>query len=76
MGAVKEWFVTMRDEDYKEIPFEMRQRFKSEKGIYPDEHQKLWDNDEEYRKVYSNYSKAKKKLDEYKFRKRYPKKPF
>ena len=74
MEGAKEWFVRMREEDYARIPYEQRQRFLSEKAIYPDEHQKLWDNDEEYRKVYSNYSKAKKQLDEYKFTKRYLKK--
>lgn len=73
MTGSKEIFVRMREEDYNSFPQEVRESFLSERVIYPNEHQKLWDEDENYRKVYSAYSKAKKALDKYKFDKRYGK---
>ena len=71
MEGSKEYFVRMREEEYNAFPQKTRESFLSEKVIYPDEHQKLWDTDEHYRKIYSSYSKAKKALDNYKFDKRY-----
>ena len=73
MEGSKEYFVRMREEEYNALPPCTRQSFLSEKVSYPNEHQKLWDEDEQYRKLYSAYSKAKKALDKYKFDKRYKK---
>ena len=72
MEGSKEYFVRMREEEYNALPPATRQSFLSEKVSYPNEHQTLWDEDEQYRKLYSTYSKAKKALDKYKFDKRYP----
>lgn len=71
MEGSKEWFIRMREEEYSSLPYEFRERFLSEKVIYPEEHKNLWDSDMEYRKIYKIYNDAKKALEEYKFKKRY-----
>ena len=73
MKGGKEYFVRMREEEYNAFPPQVRESFLSEKVIYSNEHQELWDSDDTYKKVYSAYSKAKKALEKYKFDKRYPK---
>lgn len=71
MGANKEWFVRMREEEYLSIPTNLRNRFISENVNYPDEHDHLYETDDNYRKLYSKYRTAKKHLEEYKFNKRH-----
>ena len=69
MEGSKEWFIRMREETYASIPFEMRQRFISEKVVYNDHHK--YKDDPVYRELLSRKRKATKDLDDYKFNKRY-----
>lgn len=67
MGASKEWLIRMREQEYVSLPFELRQKFLSEKVQYSDEHNRLYKEDENYRKLYKTYRCAKKDLEDYKF---------
>ncbi len=75
MGASKEMFVRMREEDYARIPSEQRQRFLSERVIIPDQHKELYETDNVYRELYKTYRTAKKDLEDYKYDKRHASKP-
>lgn len=71
MGATKEIFVRMREEDYARIPYEQRQSFLSERVIIPDQHKELYETDMHYRELYKTYRTAKKDLEDYKYEKRH-----
>ncbi|MEM9681190.1 MAG: hypothetical protein AAF901_12780 [Bacteroidota bacterium] len=70
----REWMVVMGDDVYCAIPFELRSAFKSERAVYENEHNHLYDTDKNYRELYKTYRSAKKDLEEYKFRKRHSEK--
>ncbi|MEO0902417.1 MAG: hypothetical protein AAFY00_10490 [Bacteroidota bacterium] len=81
MGASKQqfleqrqWMVMISEEVYCSIPFELRNQFKSERAVYPDEHQRLYETDTNYKELYKTYRAAKKDVEEYKFRKRHSEK--
>ena len=71
MEGSKEWLIRMREEEYSSLPFEVRQSFLSEKVQYSGEHQRLYKEDPTYKELYKTYRKAKKDMEEYKFRKRH-----
>lgn len=61
----------MRDAEYVSLPKDLRDSFLSESVYYPEEHSTLYESDSTYRDLYSAYRKAKKDLEEYKFKKRH-----
>jgi hypothetical protein len=67
----REWSITMTDTLYCQLPFELRNLFKSERVYYPGEHSSLYDTDLQYQELYNRYRKAKKDLENYKFQKRH-----
>ena len=64
-------FVRMKESDYARLPPLTRQKFLSERVIIPDEHKRLYEEDNVYRELYRTYRTAKKDLEEYKFKKRH-----
>ena len=71
MEGSKEILVRMREEEYTSLPHQTRQSFLSETVLIPDEHKKLYEKDETYRKLYNEYRKAKKLMEEHRFKCRY-----
>ena len=69
MGLTKKWMIQLHEQEYLEIPFELRQRFISEKVIYDD--YEIYKHDPEFRKLYKAKKKATEDLDKWKFRKRH-----
>ena len=67
----REWAITMTDELYRTLPYEVREGFKSERAYYPGEHEKLKE-EERYQKLLSEYRRAKKALEAYKHERRDP----
>lgn len=71
MEGSKEILVRMREEEYTSLPYQTRQSFLSEKVLIPNEHKELYEKDEKYRLLYNAYRKAKKLMEEYRFKVRY-----
>lgn len=69
----REWVVVMADGDYCALPFEFRQRFKSEKATYPGEHNEFYEKDLQYRELYKTYRAAKKDFEQRAFELRHGK---
>jgi hypothetical protein len=67
----RQWSVTMSEDVYCMMPEQIRRSFKSERAFYPDEHDRLYESDENYKSLYTKYRKAKKELEEYKYNKRH-----
>lgn len=61
----KYWFCKMREETYASIPFELRDKFISERVIH-EENEKM-KNDQLYNSLKKDYFKAREKLEKRKF---------
>ena len=69
MGATKKYMVQMREEEYLEIDFELRQRFISDKVIF-DDYSEYKDN-KQFKVLYKAKKKADKDLRDWKYNQRH-----
>ena len=69
MGATKKYMVSMYEQEYAEIPIELRLRFLSDKVIFDDYEE--YKEDVVFQQLYKAKKKATKDLDKWKFDKRH-----
>lgn len=68
MGASSEVFIKMREEEFNEIPNEIKERYLNSKNISKQTNDfDLNMQDENYQKFYKKYKSAKKELEEHEY---------